>query len=286
MASPWHFRKQGVYQLRVRPKGSTVASCTVSLRTTDRPTAMTTSKQLQTALRAFHLDNPDSTWPELRDHLRSIAEDLLATPTEWELLDVMGLTYSDLNDDLGRIASTAALTVPQTKGVIMARQIMQAAERRLGGDPRQLVKLIDKIDREADRDSLKASPVSLSVSPPQAPSQALPPVTFESLAESYRNEHRANVKESSMKEIGYSHRTLSEALGDLDLRTHTRADLIALRETLSESRVPLSVNNLLTKLSTVLSWAVSNDLIPKAYTRTSSTRRARRAPERRSLRSR
>ncbi len=73
----------------------------------------------------------------------------MATPTEWELLDVMGLNYSDLNDDLRRIASTAALTVPQTKGVIMARQIMQAAERRLGGDPRQLVKLIDKIDREA-----------------------------------------------------------------------------------------------------------------------------------------
>lgn len=262
LASPWHFRKQGVYQLRVRPKGSTVASCTVSLRTNDRPTAMTTSKQLQTALRAFHLDNPDSTWPELRDHLRSIAEDLLATPTEWELLDVMGLTYSDLNDDLGRIASTAALTVPQTKGVIMARRIMQAAERRLGGDPRQLVKLIDKIDREADRDSLRASSVSLSVSPPQA----LPPVRFESLAESYRNEHRANVKESSMKEIGYCHGTLSEALGDLDLRTHTRADLIALRDTLSESRRPVSVNNLLTKLATVLSWAVSNDLIPKAYT--------------------
>ena len=69
-----------------------------------------------------------------------------------------------------------------------------------------------------------------------------------------------------MKEIGYCHGTLSEALGELDLRTHTRADLIALRDTLSESRRPLSVNNLLTKLTTVLSWAVSNDLIPKAYT--------------------
>ena len=262
LASPWHFRKQGVYQLRVRPKGSAVASCTVSLRTTDRPTAMTTSKQLQTALRTFHLDNPEATWPEIRDRLRSIAEDLLATPTEWELLDVMGLTYSDLNDDLRRIASTAGLTVPQTKGVIMARQIMQAAERRLGGDPRQLVRLIDKMDRESGRDSSRASPVSLSVSPPHA----LPPVRFESLAESYRNEHRANVKESSMKEIGYCHGTLSEALGDLDMRSHTRADLIALRDTLSESRRPLSVNNLLTKLATVLSWAVSNDLIPKAYT--------------------
>ncbi len=69
-----------------------------------------------------------------------------------------------------------------------------------------------------------------------------------------------------MKEIGYCHGTLSDALGDLDMRTHTRADLIALRDTLSETRKPLSVNNLLTKLATVLSWAVNNDLIPKAYT--------------------
>ena len=261
LASLWHFRKQGVYQLRVRPRGS-VRSCTVSLRATDRPTAMKASRLLQSTLRTFHLDNPDATWEELRAHLRAIAEDILASPTEWDRLDAMGLTYSDLNDDLGIIASTARLTVPQAKAVTMARQVMVAAERRLQGDPRALVDIIDRIDHEAASDRERASSISLSVSPPKA----LPPVRFESLAESYRNEHRANVKESSMKEIGYCHGTLSEALGELDLRTHTRADLIALRDTLSESRRPLSVNNLLTKLTTVLSWAVNNDLIPKAYT--------------------
>ncbi len=265
LAKPWHYRRSGVYYLRVRPQGS-VASCTVSLRTTDRPTAMTTSKQLQTALRAFHLDNPDSTWPELRDHLRSIAEDLLATPTEWELLDVMGLTYSDLNDDLGRIASTAGLSVPQTKGVIMARQIMQAAERRLGGDPRQLVKLIDEIDSQEVSDSPRASSVSLSVSPPQGQPQAVhQTLTFEALAALYMAEQTGNLQPSTMRDIKSSCGVLGDALGSLDIKAHTRSDLVGLKEKLLEGRAPSTVNKLLTRLSTVLLWAVNTGHLERTY---------------------
>ncbi|RFF62185.1 integrase [Stutzerimonas stutzeri] len=261
LASPWHFRKQGVYQLRVRPRGSH-ASCTVSLRTTDRPTAMKTSKLLQSTLRAFHLDNPDATWEELREHLRAIAEDILATPTEWERLEDQALIYADWQADLHAITRTGSLTVPQAKAAILGGRILGAAQERLHGRPQALVDVIDEINRSEHRDSPTHASSSLSVSAPQA----LPPLTFGSLAESYLKEHGPNVKPSSMKEIGYCHGTLSDALGDLDMRTHTRADLIALRDTLSETRKPLSVNNLLTKLATVLSWAVNNDLIPKAYT--------------------
>lgn len=68
LANPWHYRRSsGVYYLRV---------LTLSLRSTDRPTAMTTSKHLQAALRAFHLDNPDATWEELRDKRTSIRSPL------------------------------------------------------------------------------------------------------------------------------------------------------------------------------------------------------------------
>ncbi|MEZ3187347.1 tyrosine-type recombinase/integrase [Pseudomonas sp. LM13] len=94
LAKPWHYRRSGVYYLRVRPLRSK-GTCTLSLRSTDRPTAMTTSKQLLSTLRAFHLDKPDATWDELRDHLRSIAEDTLATSTDWEELDAVGMAYSD-----------------------------------------------------------------------------------------------------------------------------------------------------------------------------------------------
>jgi integrase len=161
--------------------------------------------------------------------------------------------------------------------VTVAREILHAAESRLRGDPRGLVGAIDNIDKDIESDSLKASSVSLSVSPPQA----LPPVTFESLADAYRKEYKGNVTESSFKQISYNHKAIAEALGDLDMRTHTRADMIALRDTHLESRLPSSVNNVLVKLSTVLNWAVANDLIPKAYAQnlklkkgTESTRKA------------
>lgn len=260
LASPWHFRKQGIYQLRVRPRGS-LSSCTVSLRTSDRPTAMKTSKLLQSTLRAFHLDKPDATWEELRDHLKGIAENFLATSTEWDELDDQASVYADWQSDLHALTRTAPLTAPQLRAAILGGRILGAAQERLHGRPQALVDVIDEINQDEHSNSQPAS-VSLSVSP----SQALPPITFETLAESYRKEHKGNVKESSMKEIGYCHGTLSEALGDLNIRTHTREDLIALRDTLSEERKPLSVNNLITKLTTVLTWAVNNDLIPKAYT--------------------
>jgi len=223
---------------------------------------MKTSKLLQATLRRFHLDNPEATWDELREKLKEFAEDILATPTEWERLDDQALMYADWQSDLHAITRTEALTTAQTKAAILGGRILGAAQERLHGRPQALVDVIDEINLDVNSDRASLASSSLSVSPPKA----LPPITFESLAESYRKEHTANVKESSMKEIGYCHGTLSEAIGDLDMRTHTRADLIALRDTLSETRKPLSVNNLLTKLATVLTWAVNNDLIPKAYT--------------------
>lgn len=223
---------------------------------------MKTSKILQSTLRAFHLDNPDATWDELREHLRDIAEGILAIPTEWERLDDQALIYADWQADLHAITRTGSLTVPQAKAAILGGRILGAAQERLHGRPQALVDVIDEINNEYRPNSHTHTSPSLSVSTPQA----LPPVTFESLAKSYRSEHEANVKPSSFTEITRCHGTLATTLGDLDMRTHTRADLIALRDTLSETRKPLTVNNLLTKLSTVLTWAVNNDLIPKAYT--------------------
>jgi len=223
LAPPWHFRRQGVYQLRVRPRGSH-ASCTVSLRTTDRPTAMKTSKLLQTTLRVFHLDNPEASWDELRERLKVIAEDVLATPTEWERLDDEALRYGDWQSDLHAITRTEALTAAQTKAAMLGGRILGAAQERLHGRPQALVEIIDELNQPEHPDRRPAVSASLSVSDPKP----LPPVTFASLAQSYRKEHEANVKPSSFKEITYCHGTLSDALGDLDMRIHTRADLIVL----------------------------------------------------------
>ena len=222
---------------------------------------MKTSKLLQSTLRAFHLDNPDATWEELREHLRAIAEDILATPTEWDRLDDQALVYADWQSDLHAITRTGSLTAPQAQAAILGGRILGAAQERLHGRPKALVDVIGEINKECSPDSVSLSPVSLSVGTPQA----LPPVTFESLAASYREEHQANVTESSLKEMGYCHKAVADVLGSLDMATHTRADMVALRDTLQEDRKASTVNNLITKAGAVLKWAVSNDLIPKAY---------------------
>lgn len=273
LAKPWHYRRSGVYYLRVRPLRSR-GSCTLSLRSTDRPTAMTTSKQLLSTLRAFHLDNPDATWEELRDHLRSIAEDALATPTEWEKLDGMGLAYSDIREDLHTIACTASLTAPQAKAVEVGGRIMRAAERRLQGHPRRLADIIEELNKDEDSDRDRLTSVSLSVSPPQgnpAPStiEEPKPLSWEGLSDSYMAEHSVNVKVSTLGALRTQHTVIGrafEAVGVSDLSKHKREDLIAVRTNLLESREPSTVNNLLATLTTVLKWAEANDLIKKAYT--------------------
>lgn len=260
LAKPWHYRRSGVYYLRVRPLGS-MASCTLSLRTNDRSIAMLSSKQLLTTLRAFHLDNPDATWEALRAQLREIAESILATPTEWELMDSMGLVYSDLREDLHKLTVTRALTVPQAKAVTLGQQIMLAAEGRVTGDPRALVGLVEEMDREAALEAAGRAPVSLSV----GTTQGQPPVTFSHLAGLYMVEQQTNVETSTMRDIRSSCASLAEALGTLDMHCHTRADLIQLREELLEDRKPSTVNKLVTRLSTVLEWAKDNGYLERHF---------------------
>lgn len=270
LAKPWHYRRSGVYYLRVRPLRSK-GTCTLSLRSTDRPTAMTTSKQLLSTLRAFHLDKPDATWDELRDHLRSIAEDTLATSTDWEELDAVGMAYSDIRGDLQRIARTS-LTPPQAKAVEMGKRIMWESERRLEGHPKGLADIIDELNHDEDYDRHRRASVSLSVSPPPANPAIIEepkPLSWEDLSDSYMAEHSVNVKVSTLGALRTQHTVIGrafEAVGVSDLSKHKREDLIAVRASLLESREPSTVNNLLATLSTVLKWAEANDLIKKAYT--------------------
>ena len=272
LAKPWHYRRSGVYYLRVRPLRST-GSCTLSLRSSDRQTAMTTSKQLLSTLRAFHLGNPEATWEELRDHLRSIAEDALATATDWELLDTQGLVYSDIREELYMIACTASLTPPQAKAVELGRRIMGAAERRLQGHPKGLADIIDEIDQNEASDRETSVFPSLSVGAPQAPMGALvgeaKPLSWEDLSDSYLAEHSVNVKVSTLGSLRTQHTVIGrafEAVGVSDLSKHKRDDLIAVRTSLLETREASTVNTLLVALTTVLKWAEANDLIKKAYT--------------------
>src|SRR5690606_36598334 len=170
---------------------------TVSLRTTDRPTAMKTSKLLQSTLRTFHLDNSDATWEELRDRLKVIAETTSATSTEWASLEDQALLYADWQSDLQLFARTGALTAPQARATVLGGQLMAAALGRLQGAPEDLLGMIDEFNHTETPDSPERDPVSLSVGPTSGPTSGSPsataPLTFEILAETYREEHRENI---------------------------------------------------------------------------------------------
>ena len=115
----------------------------------------------------------------------------------------------------------------------------------LVGDPRRHVQSVENV------------PVSLSV--------LSPAMTFEALSALYLADRGQGQKASTQKETKICHGTISAALGELDMRTHSRADLVALRDRLSDGRMPSTVNKLLIKLSAVLAWSIENGHISKSY---------------------
>ncbi|WP_443691786.1 tyrosine-type recombinase/integrase [Pseudomonas sp.] len=254
--------------------GST-ATCTLSLKTTHRQTVVTTAKHLLTTLRMFHLDKPEATWAQLCERLKEIAEGVLASRSTWDKVGMsmgLGQVYSDIREDLSEIAATEPLNMEQAGAVQMGSQVMVAAEKRLYGDLEELLGLISRLKHTSD------VPLSLSVSAPKelperttertqqvTLAESLPPCTFEYLSGLYTAEREGDVQVSTMKNIKASCGVLSGLLGDLDMRTHTRADLIALRENLKEGRKVSTVNKILSHLSTVLGWAEANAYIDKRY---------------------
>lgn len=280
LATPWVYRRQGRYTLRIRPMGSK-ATCTLSLKTTHRQTAVTTANHLLTTLRTFHLDNPDATWNQLIERLKEIAEGILSAGSVWDRFDPisaspayggMGVVYSDFRRDLEEIAHTMPLTVDQAKAVMLGTKIMVAAERRTEGDLEGIVEIIEGMKHATD----VPDPVSLSVyTNPQGPlngSQGTCTTlatrqltTFQHLADLYMEERKDDLEGSTLKNLTASVRTISGLLGDLDMTTHTRADMLALRESLKEGRQVSTVNKILSHLATIAKWAEANAHINKAF---------------------
>lgn len=254
LACPYLYRREGRYTLRVRPMGSK-ASLTLSLKTTHRQTALATAAHLLKTLRAFHLDKPDASWDELKANLRDIAESVLQTRTVWDELGGPKRIYTDVLADLNEIAATEPLSVPQTKAVDYGRRLMSAGERRTEGFLGPIRGLIEELD----------SVGPLSDAAPTSTPQAGPVITFEALAALYMDERREDLKESSMRSVKTCCETLSIVLGDKDMATHSRADLIAAREALKVGRKAVTVNKIVTQLTTILSWAVDNGHIKQAF---------------------
>ncbi|MNJ34290.1 site-specific tyrosine recombinase XerC [compost metagenome] len=259
LAKPYHYRRNGIYYLRLRETGSLTRSVSVSLRTTDRKAAMQASLHLTETIRAFHLDKPEATWRELREHLIWVAEGLLSSAHEVHSLRLWGDLYEDVTMNLTEIAATLPLNVDQHEHIANAKQVMAAAQNRLRGDSVPMVKIIRDLEASLQNGMKQGADVSSSLSVKR------PPLTFEVLSGLYLADRAVEQKPSTLSSTKFTHRVLSEVLSSLDLHSHSRADLVTLRDTLVKTRKPSTVNQMLMKLSAVLNWAVENGHLMKAF---------------------
>ena len=258
LAKPYHYRRSGRYYLRLRPQGTSMGFFTLSLRTTDKATAMTISQDILSTLKAYHLDNPEASWDELRERLLDIAEYSLTMAHG----DSSLVAYEMINDEhhqaLREASAKLPLSVNQQRAVSKALEIIEASQERMKGRSGNLVEIVKGLKDESCGTSLALSP-SLSVSSSER-------LTFKALSALYLDELKDNVTPGTMRDAKSSCKEIAEILGDLDLKTHTREDMKKLREKLFEGRKASTVKKILTRLSTVMKWAVNNDYIAKALT--------------------
>ncbi len=261
LGKAWHYRRSGIYYLRLRPKGVTKQSVTVSLKTSNRQIAMTISQQIQAILSQFQIDNPEAEWPELAGKLKEQAEAVLVQGVNDSDRVAIAMRHTDVLPLLKDVSGSAGLSVPQARAVIMTARIMKAAEERfLNKDNKELLDIINELTEDTK------VPERAPVVSPKDPEE---PVPFSFLAKLYLDEQKGNVKESSWDDIRHTCKVLTEALttesGELNLREHTREDMIRLKADLLKTRKPSTVNKVLTRFSTVMTWAVNNNYLEKSY---------------------
>ncbi|WP_409268145.1 tyrosine-type recombinase/integrase [Pseudomonas sp. KCJK9044] len=258
LAKPYHYRRSGRYYLRLRPQGTTKGCFTLSLRTTDKATAMIISQDILKTLKAFHFDNPEATWEELRERLIDIAESCLTMAHGDSSLVAYEMIHDEQHVALREASAKLPLSVNQQRAVSKVLEILEAAQERLEGRPGKLVEIVRDLKGE-----ICSAPVAQSQSLSVLPSE---PLTFEALSALYMDEHKEYAEANTIRDVKSSCKTIAEILGDLDLKTHTRKDMKNLKAKLSEGRKPLTVGKILTTLSTVMKWAVNNDYLARALT--------------------
>lgn len=257
LAKPYHYRRSGRYYLRLRPQGTLKGFFTLSLRTTDKATAMTISEDILSTLKAYHLDNPEASWDELRERLIEFAEYNLTMAHG----DSSLVAYEMINDEhhlaLRKASAKLPLSINQQRAVSKALEILEASQERMRGRSGKLVEIVKDLNGEPCGAPLALSlPISVNASPA---------LTFKSLSALYMEERKDSIEASTMRDVKSSCEAISVILGDLDMRGHTREDMKNLRDKLLEDRKGSTVNKLMTRLSTVMDWAVNNGYLTKGF---------------------
>jgi integrase len=234
---------------------------------------MTTAKHLLSTLKAFHLDRPEATWEELREHLRFIAEEALGNPQG----DAYGLVLDDVAQNLREIAYTVPLGLPQAQALTMAQRVVAAAEERHAGNLKPLVDLLESgelghIQNSSNEigltDGSVHKPLSVPICMSLPESKVDKSSTFSALYAAFKAERGGDKTPNTVKNWESCTRVIARHLGDADMATHTRATFTGLRDALlADNRKPSSVNKIMTHASMVIGWAVDTGLIDKNFSK-------------------
>ncbi|HAX7163245.1 site-specific integrase [Escherichia coli] len=263
-------RANGRYTIRFRLKGQTTPFLSVSTRSTDRRVATMRQRELAATAKAFMLDRPEVSLQELKEHLRSMAEQFLTDASDdyWNGLEVA--TLVDEKSNLKELAATQALSLDQQKGIRLALEVLTAAQQRVDtGDTSGLIKLIDggvsqltddnnHTDYSTIGDSTSILKNEQGDRPAVFTQERQSSVVFSSLVSSLLAEKVQTLKTSSYKDLSSSLNTVSRFLPE-DMDLMSRSEWLAVRDAMLASEVrPSTINKLLTKAKMCLDYALMN----------------------------
>jgi integrase len=233
---------------------------------------MIRARELAQTAKAFLLDNSQVTSKELNEHLKSMALTFLTDKVGdyWS-----GLEVDHIEDASVNLLSLAkeSMTVDQQAHIVKALEVLQAARSRAqSGDTQPLLSVLASLDGDNDNGVNKADAPTRNLRDDQAVTFAeskQEPLSFEALSEMYIEEHTVNLKPASVRDIQSAHKALKLFTGSIDWRTHTRAEVSAMRDTMRDSGryADATVNKMMAKLCAVINWAFQNGHIKHDYTK-------------------
>ncbi len=221
-------------------------------------------RELAATAKAFMLDRPEVSLQELKEHLRSMAEQFLTDASDdyWNGLEVA--TLVDEKSNLKELAATQALSLDQQKGIRLALEVLTAAQQRVDtGDTSGLIDIVmnNPTDYSTICDSMAILSNEQGVSPEVFTQERQPEVaicSFSELVSSLLAEKVQTLKTSSYKDLSSSLNTVSRFLPE-DMDLMSRSGWLAVRDSMLASEVrPSTINKLLTKAKMCLDYGLMN----------------------------
>jgi integrase len=218
--------------------------------------------KIQQTIKLFSLDKPEATLEELRERIKDVAADWLGQSVKAEETDIYIDQCQETIINLRHIAASMSLTIDQHKAITEAVKMLKASQGRLNGQADALISLLEEQHGDG---SVNPNSTQCSIAAPAVVTSSKA-MTFRELSDAYLSEHKVNLKASSIADLTSSYNTLCRFTDGLNLADYSRIELVALRDSLVDDEfAATTINKLLTKLSTVISWAVMNGHISKDY---------------------